>query len=489
MRLVQVNGLTCAQEREFQNIFTFSPGFEAATLKFPSGSNRREPTAALLAELTQIAANQQAAALAAGIDQSELPSPLEEALAALQIGGTTSTSSSTTPSAAVSLTPSAQSVPTFGTSGLPQLPTRRQTIGFARFKTRADALAAKEHLQGRKIDVLTGATLKAEMAKKNLHTKRATSGEELVGMLLRSGRLAGLVNAAGQVQMGGAGGGQMGIQGPGGPGPGPMGPGMLAVGSGAAPVPGPMSAGPTSAKEAWDSWPVHQGVGSVGEKTNPTEGYNYHTANPTSSQSNASTSPPLSVQSPNQRPSDSKALLALAEEADELEGWTVGGAVGMGVGLDGYANASSTSSSTTGSTNPTNRPNQNQPGPPPPPPQSNQARRDRERERSQSTTTTSGPGPGSMSGNPSTSHSLNNINALQGTNASNSMVFSRQGGGDVAFGSSPPGESMSDATRGLGLGGMGAVGAVSGVGGGSNPADQNPPVSDFLFHSQYTSDV
>lgn len=54
----------------------------------------------------------------------------------------------------------------------------------------------------------------------------------------------------------------------------------------------------------------------------------------TSAPSNASTSPPLSVTSPNTRPGDSKALLALAEEADEMEGWSVGGAVGMG--FDGY---------------------------------------------------------------------------------------------------------------------------------------------------------
>ena len=61
--------------------------------------------------------------------------------------------------------------------GLPSLPLRRQTIGFARFKTRQDAINAKEQLQGKRIDVLSGNTLKAEMAKKNLHTKRSATNE------------------------------------------------------------------------------------------------------------------------------------------------------------------------------------------------------------------------------------------------------------------------------------------------------------------------
>jgi len=318
------------QEREFQNIFTFSSGFEAATLKFPSSSVRREPAAALLAELSQIAANHTAAG-----EHGEMPPVgLEEALAASQMGGTANTSSSTTPSAAMSLTPSAPSGPTFGNpAALPQFPTRRQTIGFARFKTRAAAIAAKEHLQGRKIDSLIGATLKAEMAKKNLHTKRTTSGEELVGLLLRSGRLAGLMNAAGQQNLAASiGSGQGSLQ------------GMMPLSAGPAPQ-------PPSAREAWDSWPVQGGEREKAIEESrpmmppnyPNPSFPYPTSYPpqqstmaTSAQSDASTSPPLSVKSPNGRPTDSKALLALAEEADEMEGWSVGGAVGMGMGLDGF---------------------------------------------------------------------------------------------------------------------------------------------------------
>ncbi|KAL1920135.1 uncharacterized protein VTP21DRAFT_1281 [Calcarisporiella thermophila] len=85
------------QEREFQNMFCFAPGFEAATLKVP------------------------------------LPNEGEEG--------------------------------------------RKQTIGFAKFRTRAEALEAREILSGRKVDADKGNILKAEMAKKNLHTKRGLSAD------------------------------------------------------------------------------------------------------------------------------------------------------------------------------------------------------------------------------------------------------------------------------------------------------------------------
>ena len=58
----------------------------------------------------------------------------------------------------------------FGSNG--SAPPRKQIIGFAKFRTRQDAVAAKDHLQGKRIDMEKGAVLKAEMAKKNLHTKR-----------------------------------------------------------------------------------------------------------------------------------------------------------------------------------------------------------------------------------------------------------------------------------------------------------------------------
>ncbi|KAI9337601.1 hypothetical protein DFJ73DRAFT_628873 [Zopfochytrium polystomum] len=89
------------QEREFQNMFTFASGFEAATLKFP-----------------------------ANFDADD---------------------------------------------GVPQY--KKQIIGFAKFRTRLEALQARDHLSGRKVDAERGCILKAEIAKKNLHTKRGISND------------------------------------------------------------------------------------------------------------------------------------------------------------------------------------------------------------------------------------------------------------------------------------------------------------------------
>ncbi|KAG2227908.1 hypothetical protein INT45_002146 [Circinella minor] len=96
------------QEREFQNMFIFSPGFEAATLKIPSKD----------------------------LDD-DLPTPT-----------------------------------TNGNNG------RKQIIGFAKFRTRHEALEARDIISGRKVDAEKGSVLKAEMAKKNLHTKRGLSSEQ-----------------------------------------------------------------------------------------------------------------------------------------------------------------------------------------------------------------------------------------------------------------------------------------------------------------------
>jgi hypothetical protein len=52
------------------------------------------------------------------------------------------------------------------------MPPRKQIIGFAKFRSRSEALEARDILQGRRVDIDKGAVLKAEMAKKNLHTKR-----------------------------------------------------------------------------------------------------------------------------------------------------------------------------------------------------------------------------------------------------------------------------------------------------------------------------
>jgi hypothetical protein len=61
------------------------------------------------------------------------------------------------------------------------LPPRKQIIGFAKFRSREEALAARDVLQGRRVDIEKGAVLKAEMAKKNLHTKRGVGPIPAVG--------------------------------------------------------------------------------------------------------------------------------------------------------------------------------------------------------------------------------------------------------------------------------------------------------------------
>ena len=52
-----------------------------------------------------------------------------------------------------------------------QLSARKQTIGFAKFRSKQAALEARDIMSGRKIDSERGCVLKAEMAKKNLHTR------------------------------------------------------------------------------------------------------------------------------------------------------------------------------------------------------------------------------------------------------------------------------------------------------------------------------
>ncbi|KAI9277585.1 hypothetical protein BY458DRAFT_432906 [Sporodiniella umbellata] len=87
-------------EREFQNMFTFCPGFEAASLKWHCKDQEDEV------------------------------------------------------------------MPSNSNQG------KKQMIGFARFRTRLEALESIEVLSGKKVDQDKGTVLKAEMAKKNLHIKR-----------------------------------------------------------------------------------------------------------------------------------------------------------------------------------------------------------------------------------------------------------------------------------------------------------------------------
>ncbi|VDC04087.1 unnamed protein product [Peniophora sp. CBMAI 1063] len=148
------------QEREFQNMFTFSPGFEAATLKIPN----KEPSV--------YGQGGPANGFRQGMYGQTHGGPNDPYnLVTINQGGVVvdngrdGTTSSWQPN----------DEPHFshmlnGPNGAAN--NRKQIIGFAKFRTRAEALEARDTLQGRRVDIEKGAVLKAEMAKKNLHTKR-----------------------------------------------------------------------------------------------------------------------------------------------------------------------------------------------------------------------------------------------------------------------------------------------------------------------------
>ncbi|KAH8096616.1 hypothetical protein BXZ70DRAFT_908490 [Cristinia sonorae] len=189
------------QEREFQNMFTFSSGFEAATLKIPNkeltayGSTGAPVAVGARAvnglplhyggqndPYNVVTLNQGGVLVDGGRDGTTTSWP---AVAPLSMG--------------LSMDPSADHfVPSMQ-------PPRKQIIGFAKFRTRQAALEARDVLQGRRVDMEKGSVLKAEMAKKNLHTKRGPGvGPLALGGLMGGGEgLAGLgVGAAGNASAG-----------------------------------------------------------------------------------------------------------------------------------------------------------------------------------------------------------------------------------------------------------------------------------------------
>jgi hypothetical protein len=156
-------------------MFTFSEGFEAATLKIPNKEYPQYPPAvappsATLANglrgltfppygaqgdpynLNGVDGGRDGLLGAAWHGSDERASGQQHFLAAGGLGG--------------------MNVAGMIGSNSTSVPPRKQIIGFAKFKTRQDALVARDQLQGKRVDIDKGAVLKAEMAKKNLHTKR-----------------------------------------------------------------------------------------------------------------------------------------------------------------------------------------------------------------------------------------------------------------------------------------------------------------------------
>ncbi|KAK4705448.1 hypothetical protein P7C70_g748, partial [Phenoliferia sp. Uapishka_3] len=177
-------------EREFQNMFVFSTGFEAATLKIPASTvAARERDR----EIANAAAVNAAVGNASGNKQQGPPSttlPLQSSSQAQSAyldpyGGMLD---------GASYEDAFGNLPLDGPGSLAQVlggmgrdaagspaGTRKQIIGFAKFRTRTQALDARDILSGKKVDAEKGCILKAEMAKKNLHTKRGLSNELIGG--------------------------------------------------------------------------------------------------------------------------------------------------------------------------------------------------------------------------------------------------------------------------------------------------------------------
>ncbi|OCH94521.1 hypothetical protein OBBRIDRAFT_848034 [Obba rivulosa] len=165
-------------EREFQNMFTFSSGFEAATLKIPNKEYTAYGSGAPTGPRS-------------GFQYPGSNDPYN--IVTVNQGGVVVDGGRDGPTTSwPTVPPQGNDDGHFVQSNVPQAP-RKQIIGFAKFRTRQEALEARDVLQGRRVDVERGSTLKAEMAKKNLHTKRGPGGGPL-------GIPSGVGGAAGSLQ-------------------------------------------------------------------------------------------------------------------------------------------------------------------------------------------------------------------------------------------------------------------------------------------------
>ena len=183
-----VYNLTLAQEREFQNLFTFSPGFEAAALKIPNKEytayNAPLPSSSNPSSQLQRYYPTDPYSLGSVVldgqryYRADPYSPGDEVLDGGR-DGMASLSTAQPESITVNhyhifgdLPLTAPNPALATSSNTLNPPQRKQIIGFAKFRTREDALSARDVLQGRRVDFEKGAVLKAEMAKKNLLTRR-----------------------------------------------------------------------------------------------------------------------------------------------------------------------------------------------------------------------------------------------------------------------------------------------------------------------------
>lgn len=215
-------------------MFLFAPGFEASSLKYPtspslfSNHNGNRSTKDFLTALTQGTTD-----IPPGLQQQVIakhgtnPVALLTELMALhekysKIRDTEGETPSYEPSEMAMVdsyypahlqqgsTANSSTTSLIGMSMTGKPPPRRQTIGFAKFRTRVDAVNARDLLQGRKVDAFYNAVLKVELAKKNLHTKRTPTSSSLGGptaginddimidFLLKSGKASQAINSLSQ---------------------------------------------------------------------------------------------------------------------------------------------------------------------------------------------------------------------------------------------------------------------------------------------------
>lgn len=170
-------------------MFTFSPGFEAATLKIPNKDLTAYGTPGGIPGV---------AARAAGLPLHYAGSNDPYNLVTVNQGGVVvdgGRDGLTSSWPAPQMQAGQEDGSHFMNGGnIAMQPPRKQIIGFAKFRTRQEALEARDTLQGRRVDIEKGSVLKAEMAKKNLHTKRGP-GVVPLGSLASVGGVGG-VNAA-----------------------------------------------------------------------------------------------------------------------------------------------------------------------------------------------------------------------------------------------------------------------------------------------------
>ncbi|KAN0063970.1 hypothetical protein ACQY0O_003576 [Thecaphora frezii] len=166
-------------EREFANMFLFARGFEASTLKVPAGTGPAGPSGRPSEGGGPMGGpgGPYTAVSMPGAGLFDLPNgpgaPWDDhhhglSMALSRAGASDAFSSLANMNGMANALPGGPGAINPSVAG----GKIKQIIGFAKFRTRAEALEARDALNGRKIDVEKGCVLKTEMAKKNLHTKQ-----------------------------------------------------------------------------------------------------------------------------------------------------------------------------------------------------------------------------------------------------------------------------------------------------------------------------